>query len=71
MDNFNIKDYTCHMDLVLELKKYKFATGKTLNEIAREIGVTRFTVLRWLAGKNQPSPLAIEKLTAYMKGKEI
>ena len=35
-------------------------------QLARELGVSLNTVQRWEAGKNQPSPLALEKLQATL-----
>jgi putative transcriptional regulator len=48
--------------LAYKIRQCRELKGWTQERLAREIGVSLNTVQRWESGKNQPSPLALEKL---------
>jgi putative transcriptional regulator len=45
-----------------KIKQCRELKGWTQERLARDLGVSLNTVQRWESGKNQPSPLALEKL---------
>ena len=48
--------------LAAKIRQCRELKGWTQEKLARELGISLNTVQRWEAGKNQPSPLALEKL---------
>lgn len=49
------------------LRRIKERRGYTLDEMARAMGVTLRTIFRWLHKQSDPSPMAKEKINAYIK----
>ena len=49
-------------DVVEKLKRYRVNKGLSQEQLARQIGVSLYTVQRWEAGKTLPSPLAMVRL---------
>jgi putative transcriptional regulator len=45
-----------------KIRQCRELKGWTQERLARDLGVSLNTVQRWESGKNQPSPLALEKL---------
>jgi transcriptional regulator with XRE-family HTH domain len=50
-----------------KLKFCRTKKGWTLEQMARNVGVSLNTVQRWESGKTKPSPLAMEKLRQLFK----
>jgi putative transcriptional regulator len=48
--------------LSAKIRQCRELKGWTQERLARDLGVSLNTVQRWESGKNQPSPLALEKL---------
>ena len=48
----------------MNVKEFRHKLGISQDKLAALIGVAPYTVRRWEAGKNNPSPLAQEKLDA-------
>jgi transcriptional regulator with XRE-family HTH domain len=49
-------------ELADKIRQCRELRGWTQEQLARDLGVSLNTVQRWELGKNQPSPLALEKL---------
>lgn len=49
----------------VDIQKLRESTGFSLNRLAREVGVGRRTIMRWLNGDVEPSPLAREQLKRF------
>lgn len=46
----------------VDIQRLRESSGLSLNKLARELGVGRRTIMRWLNGSVEPSPLATEQL---------
>ena len=53
------------------LRRIKTRKGYTYDEMSRAMGVTLVTVFRWLHKKSNPSPMAQEKINAYIHSENI
>jgi len=53
--------------LIVELQKFKQHNELTYEDLARMIGVSTWTVWRWLKKQNLPAALAAEKLEEFLK----
>jgi putative transcriptional regulator len=49
-----------------KIRRCRELKGWSQEQLARELGISLNTVQRWEAGRNQPSPLALEKLQAIL-----
>ena len=58
--------YRGTMNDIEMLRRIKEQRGYTLEEMARAMGVTLRTIFRWLHKENAPSPMAKEKINAYI-----
>ena len=53
------------------LRRIKTSKGYSYDAMARAMGVTLVTVFRWLHKKSNPSPMAQEKINAYIHSENI
>ena len=53
------------------LRRIKTRKGYTYEEMADAMGVSLWTVFRWLHKKSNPSPMAKEKINAYIHSESI
>ena len=53
-------------ELADKIRQCRELKGWTQEQLARDLGVSLNTVQRWELGKNQPSPLALEKLQTIL-----
>jgi transcriptional regulator with XRE-family HTH domain len=53
------------------LRRIKERKGYTLDQMARAMGVTLRTIFRWLHKENAPSPMAQEKINAYIHAESV
>jgi len=53
-------------ELADKIRQCRELKGWSQEQLARELGISLNTVQRWESGKNQPSPLALEKLQAIL-----
>ncbi len=51
---------------VVKLKKFKERSGWSYNKISAHMGIHSQTIYFWLAGKYQPSNLALEKIRNFL-----
>ena len=52
---------------IIDFIKDEIERGKTRTEIARELGVNRSTIYRWLHNITKPSQKSLEKFEEYLK----
>lgn len=55
------------MEIVKKLKKIMEKHNFSQEKVAREIGVSSKTVLRWLRGKHQPSELGSLQIKKFIR----
>ena len=53
--------------VIQQLREAKQARMLSQQRIAQDLGISIATVYRWLAGKHQPSTLAVNMLEKYLK----
>ena len=53
-------------ELADKIRQCRELKGWSQEQLARELGISLNTVQRWESGKNQPSPLALEKLQSIL-----
>lgn len=51
-----------------EIKELRQKLGLTQEALARKLGVSYWTILRWENGSHLPSPLALQALQKLRKG---
>lgn len=52
---------------IKKLKSFKKRSGWSYQKISVHMGIHSQTIYFWLAGKYQPSDLALEKLRAFLR----
>lgn len=50
-----------------QLKEFKEKSGMTYPKMSKLIGVHEQSVFFWIKGKHSPSPMAREKIRAFLK----
>lgn len=59
-------EYSIMEEFSNKLKHCRVSKGWSQEQLARGLGVSLNTVQRWESGKTRPSPLAMEKLQAWL-----
>lgn len=49
------------------VQRIRASIGVSQQALADEIGVTRFSVIRWETGQNKPSPLSLQRLQELIR----
>lgn len=57
--------------LFILLERYKVRTGKSLEVLGREMGISYFTVMRWLNGKTKPTPIYRKMVSEYLRQRGV
>lgn len=52
----------------LQFRDYIELTGKTLEQVGRELGVCTVTVCRWRSGQRIPEPGLMRKIIVWSRG---
>jgi len=67
MEGFALNSSRNASRLVQELKKLRKRAGFSQQALAVRLGIALPTVSRWENGKSHPSPLALEKIEAFLR----